>query len=135
MLESYFMTVPSFVHYLCSCIPIWWKCDGQHDCRDGSDEPSTCPLRNCRLGQFQCNDGNCTSPHFLCNSNQDCPDGSDEDTVLCGTRELDFSVLVKSNGFFSSLVLYCFTVFCTAAEILEYRRKLDHSKWKNDITV
>lgn len=67
------------------CIPIWWKCDGQRDCRDGSDEPTTCPARHCRLGQFQCNDGNCTSPHFLCNSNQDCHDGSDEDPVLCGT--------------------------------------------------
>ncbi|KTF93084.1 hypothetical protein cypCar_00007596 [Cyprinus carpio] len=70
------------------CIPIWWKCDGQRDCRDGSDEPSTCPVRHCRLGQFQCNDGNCSSPHFLCNSNQDCPDGSDEDTVLCGMEKL-----------------------------------------------
>lgn len=67
-----------------SCIPVWWKCDGQRDCRDGSDEPSTCPTRHCRLGQFQCNDGNCTSSHFLCNSNRDCPDGSDEDAVLCG---------------------------------------------------
>uniref|UniRef100_A0A3Q4H6C5 Low-density lipoprotein receptor-related protein 2 n=1 Tax=Neolamprologus brichardi TaxID=32507 RepID=A0A3Q4H6C5_NEOBR len=68
------------------CIPIWWKCDGQADCRDGSDEPSTCPSRHCRLGQFQCNDGNCTSPHFLCNANQDCHDGSDEDAVLCATH-------------------------------------------------
>lgn len=75
--------------FLCSCIPIWWKCDGQRDCRDGSDEPSTCPPRHCRLGQFQCNDGNCTSPHFLCNSNHDCPDGSDEDAVLCGMKKLN----------------------------------------------
>nr|XP_046260892.1 low-density lipoprotein receptor-related protein 2a isoform X2 [Scatophagus argus] len=71
------------------CIPIWWKCDGQRDCRDGSDEPSTCPARHCRLGQFQCNDGNCTSPHFLCNSNQDCHDGSDEDPVLCATHQCE----------------------------------------------
>ncbi|CAB1328475.1 unnamed protein product, partial [Coregonus sp. 'balchen'] len=71
------------------CIPIWWKCDSQRDCRDGSDEPSTCPSRHCRLGQFQCNDGNCTSPHFLCNSNQDCHDGSDEDPVLCATHQCE----------------------------------------------
>uniref|UniRef100_A0A672N2Y4 Low-density lipoprotein receptor-related protein 2-like n=1 Tax=Sinocyclocheilus grahami TaxID=75366 RepID=A0A672N2Y4_SINGR len=83
----------SSTQYRCAdnerCIPIWWKCDGQRDCRDGSDEPSTCPLRHCRLGQFQCNDGNCSSPHFLCNSNQDCPDGSDEDTVLCATHQCE----------------------------------------------
>ncbi|CAB1435033.1 unnamed protein product, partial [Pleuronectes platessa] len=71
------------------CIPIWWKCDGQSDCRDGSDEPPTCPARHCRLGQFQCNDGNCTSPHFLCNSNQDCHDGSDEDPILCATHQCE----------------------------------------------
>ncbi|XP_073701234.1 low-density lipoprotein receptor-related protein 2a [Garra rufa] len=83
----------SSTQYRCAdnerCIPIWWKCDGQRDCRDGSDEPSTCPVRHCRLGQFQCNDGNCTSPHFLCNSNQDCPDGSDEDAVLCATHQCE----------------------------------------------
>uniref|UniRef100_A0A3Q2Q3X8 Low-density lipoprotein receptor-related protein 2 n=1 Tax=Fundulus heteroclitus TaxID=8078 RepID=A0A3Q2Q3X8_FUNHE len=71
------------------CIPIWWKCDGQRDCRDGSDEPSTCPVRHCSLGQFQCNDGNCTSSHFLCNGHQNCPDGSDEDVVLCATHQCE----------------------------------------------
>lgn len=69
----------------CRCIPIWWKCDGQKDCLDGSDEPDLCPHRFCRLGQFQCRDGNCTSPQALCNARQDCADGSDEDHTLCGT--------------------------------------------------
>ncbi|XP_014344907.1 low-density lipoprotein receptor-related protein 2a [Latimeria chalumnae] len=77
----------SSTQYRCTdnerCIPIWWKCDGKRDCRDGSDEPPTCPHRYCRIGQFQCNDGNCTIPHLLCNTQQDCPDGSDEDTILC----------------------------------------------------
>lgn len=68
----------------CRCIPIWWKCDGQRDCSDGSDEPPICPPRYCRLGRFQCKDGNCTSPYFLCDAHQDCPDGSDEDLILCG---------------------------------------------------
>lgn len=92
-----------------SCIPIWWKCDGQRDCRDGSDEPSTCPTRHCRLGQFQCNDGNCTSPHFLCNSNQDCHDGSDEDPVLCGWL-CSLSVLIWTaiiNTYFCFLPFIC----------------------------
>ncbi|XP_051792178.1 low-density lipoprotein receptor-related protein 2 [Erpetoichthys calabaricus] len=65
------------------CIPIWWKCDKQKDCRDGSDEPTTCPVRFCPRGQFQCYDGNCTSSNSICNGLRDCPDGSDEDPVLC----------------------------------------------------
>lgn len=81
------MPMCSSTQFLCGnnekCIPIWWKCDGQKDCSDGSDEPDLCPHRFCRLGQFQCRDGNCTSPQALCNARQDCADGSDEDRVLC----------------------------------------------------
>ncbi|KAM7316467.1 hypothetical protein ACRRTK_024198 [Alexandromys fortis] len=81
------MPMCSSTQFLCGnnekCIPIWWKCDGQKDCADGSDEPDTCPHRFCRLGQFQCQDGNCTSPQALCNAQQDCADGSDEDRALC----------------------------------------------------
>ncbi|XP_067405392.1 low-density lipoprotein receptor-related protein 2 isoform X6 [Emydura macquarii macquarii] len=83
----------SSTQFLCAdserCIPIWWKCDGQRDCRDGSDEPPTCPHRYCRVGQFQCSDGNCTSPHFLCNALPDCPDRSDEDHILCANHQCE----------------------------------------------
>uniref|UniRef100_A0A8C6QUZ8 Low-density lipoprotein receptor-related protein 2 n=1 Tax=Nannospalax galili TaxID=1026970 RepID=A0A8C6QUZ8_NANGA len=81
------MPMCSSTQFLCGnnekCIPIWWKCDGQRDCSDGSDEPDLCPHRFCRLGQFQCKDGNCTNPQALCNVHQDCADGSDEDHALC----------------------------------------------------
>lgn len=65
------------------CVPIWWKCDGQSDCGDGSDEPETCPPRVCPIGTFQCRDRNCTYPGFICDANPDCPDSSDEDAALC----------------------------------------------------
>ncbi|XP_043910917.1 low-density lipoprotein receptor-related protein 2-like [Protopterus annectens] len=71
------------------CIPIWWKCDGQQDCRDGSDEPNTCPVRYCPVGQFQCNDGNCTASYLLCNGYNNCPDASDEDSVLCSNHQCE----------------------------------------------
>uniref|UniRef100_A0A3Q1G878 EGF-like domain-containing protein n=1 Tax=Acanthochromis polyacanthus TaxID=80966 RepID=A0A3Q1G878_9TELE len=79
------------------CVPIWWKCDGQSDCGDGSDEPQTCPPRLCPIGQFQCQDGNCIFPGFICDNEPHCPDKSDEDAT-CSQKTCSPGQFQCANG-------------------------------------
>ncbi|XP_064138054.1 low-density lipoprotein receptor-related protein 8 isoform X2 [Loxodonta africana] len=59
------------------CVHLGWRCDGDRDCKDKSDE-ADCPLGTCRGDEFQCEDGACVPAIKRCNQEKDCADGSDE---------------------------------------------------------
>uniref|UniRef100_A0ACB8EXP6 Sortilin- receptor n=1 Tax=Sphaerodactylus townsendi TaxID=933632 RepID=A0ACB8EXP6_9SAUR len=66
------------------CIRLSWKCDGDNDCRDWSDEANcTTVYHTCEASSFQCHNGHCIPQRWVCDGDADCQDGSDEDPTIC----------------------------------------------------
>lgn len=59
------------------CVPMNFKCDGENDCGDYSDETG-CVNVTCSMSQFLCENRRCIPSTWKCDSENDCGDGSDE---------------------------------------------------------
>ncbi|UYV67339.1 hypothetical protein LAZ67_5000291 [Cordylochernes scorpioides] len=70
------------------CIPATFRCDGDNDCYDHTDELN-CHNRTCSGSDFRCANSKCVPSRWQCDDEDDCGDGSDEDPKLCSAKQCE----------------------------------------------